>query len=194
MNDKVLIRVNRFNTLSNEYTFPLTHAFRLNYEVDFGPFLVRIIYVVFELIHLIWKEPCLWEEFIVPWKLPLHFLEITCQIVFASYLEHSWKVIDSLVRFYLLEHLKGWGDICPRDVPLSSWNPGVLLTYYPPAEDFFAYLLDHIILSVERIKCYPHWFSIFSLRDRRLIISTDTILSVSCLLFRRLNFSICSNN
>ena len=105
LNDKVLIRVNRFNTLSNEYTFPLTHAFWLNYEVDFGPFLVRIIYVVFELIHLIWKEPCLWEEFIVPWKLPLHFLEITCQIVFASYLEHSWKMIDSLMRFDLLKHL-----------------------------------------------------------------------------------------
>jgi hypothetical protein len=185
----MLIRINRLHTLCYENTFPLTHTLGLHYKVDFRSLLISIINVIFELIHLIWQEPCLREELIILGKLSLHFLQVTRQIVFPCNLKHAWEMIDSLVRFYFLKHLEGRGHVCPRNIPLGPWQPGVFLTYHPPSEYFLAYFLDYIILSIKCIECNPHWFGSFCSRNGGLI-AAHTVLSICGLLFWRCPFLI----
>lgn len=189
LNDQMLIRIDRLDTLSYKYAFPLTHALRFHYKVDFGPFFISIINVIFELIHLIWQQPCLRKELIVFGKLSLHFLKVAREVVLSCDLKHAWEVIDSLVRFYFLKHLECRRHVCPRNIPLSPRQPGVLLTYYSPSEYFLAYFLYYIILSIECIECNPHWFCSFCSRNRGLI-APHTVLSICGLLFRRCPFLI----
>jgi hypothetical protein len=95
--------VNAVHIFRDEYTLALRHALWLHYEVNFGLLLDVILDLILELTHLIGKEPGLREELVVLRKLSLHFLEVSCKVIFPCDLKHAWKMIDSLEWLDLLE-------------------------------------------------------------------------------------------
>lgn len=99
----MLAGVNAVHIFCDEYTLALRHALRLHDEVNFGLLLYIILDLILELTHLIGKEPGLREELVVLWKLPLHFLEVSSEVIFPCDLKHARKMIDSLEWFDLLE-------------------------------------------------------------------------------------------
>lgn len=95
----MLIRVYRLHIPRNEDTFALRHALWLHYKCNFLVFFLIHRYLIFDLIHFIGEKPSLREELVIVWVLLLHLFEVSCQVILPRYLKHSWKVIDSLVRF-----------------------------------------------------------------------------------------------
>ena len=77
LNHQMLARVYAVHIFRDEYTLALRHTLWLHYEVNFGLLLDVILNLIFELTHLIGKEPGLREELIVLGKLPFHFLEVS---------------------------------------------------------------------------------------------------------------------
>jgi hypothetical protein len=99
----MLAGVNTVHVFRDEYTLALRHALWLHYEVNFGLLLDVILDLILELTHLIGKEPGLREELVVLGKLPLHFLEISSEVIFPCDLKHARKMIDSLEWLDFLE-------------------------------------------------------------------------------------------
>lgn len=167
----MFVGIDRINGLGDEYTLALTHALRFYYKHDLVVLFVLILNVIFQLVHLIGEKPGLWEKLVVSRKLPLHFFQVSRQVIFSCDLKHSWKVIDTLMRLNLLEHLECWGHICPRYVPFGPRKPRVFLADDSPAKHFLAHLLDHIVLRIECIECDSHGFSVLAHWHGRLGLS-----------------------
>jgi len=141
-------RIYAIHILSYENTFSLGHTLGFDYKVNFWLLLLIICDLILELIHFIRKEPCLRKEFVVFWELPLHLLQISSQIVFASDLEHAWEMIDPLMRLNFLEKLQSRCNIGPCQVPIGSRHPWVFLTHNSPSKYFFANFFDDFVLCV----------------------------------------------
>ena len=99
----MLTGVNAVHVFGDEYTLALRHALWLHYEVNFRLLLVIILDLILELTQLIGQEPGLREELVVLRKLPLHFLEVSREVVFPCDLKHARKMIDPLEWLDLLE-------------------------------------------------------------------------------------------
>ena len=146
----MLIGVYRVDIPCYENALALRHALRLDYEVHLRALLLIIVDLVLQLSHLVGEEPCLGKELVLFRKLLFHFLQISSQIVLPRNLKHARKVINALVRLYLLKEVERWSHIGPLDVPLGPRQPGVSLADDPPAKDLATDFLDNVILCVYR--------------------------------------------
>lgn len=156
----MLTGIDGLHILRDEYALTLRHTLRLDYKVDLCIFLGVQNNLISKLVHFIGKEPGFGEKFVVLRELPLHFFEIAGKVVFPSYLKHAREVIDSLMRFNLLKHLKCWSHIGPGHIPVGSLHPRVLLTDYTPTKDLLAHILNDIVLGIytygNEITCFTY--------------------------------------
>ena len=105
------------------------------------------------------KQPSFRKKFIIIWKLLLHFVQVSCQIVFTSNLIHAWEMINLLKWLHVFPFFQARGNVCPLNVPLDVGVPRVLMTKFP-VKIFLADVFDNVILSIEYIKHDSQWLGL----------------------------------
>ena len=100
------------------------------------------------------QEPCLREKLVIRWKLFLHFVQISSQVILSCYLIHSRKVVDLLERLHFLPFFEHRRHICPLNIPLNLRVPRILVAQFP-AKVLLADFFDYFILRIVTVEHDP---------------------------------------
>lgn len=90
---------------------------------DLMPVLFRLDIgeLLFEVVHLRWKDPSLGKEVVVLLEYLLHSLQVPAQVILPGQLIHPREVIDPLIVLQLRELLREHPRrIVPKDVPIGT--------------------------------------------------------------------------
>ena len=63
-----------------------------------GLIVFLFIKLLSEVIHLLRKNPSLWEEIVFIWENFSHAHQVAAEVVLSSKLVHPWVVVDTLMR------------------------------------------------------------------------------------------------
>ena len=94
------------------------------------------------------QKPCFWEELVICWKLFLHFVQISSQVILSCDLIHARKVVDLLKRLHFFPFFEHRRHICPLNIPLNLRVPWILVAEFPAKvlfADFFYYFILRIV-------------------------------------------------